>query len=507
MKKSRFLMLIALVTSAALTLSSCGIIIINDTSDPSDTTKPSDTTNSSGTPADTTTGEKINQSPTLDYITLSKEYLDALGEIDLGGRNVVIAGVNAETFGGVNQEMVATIMGLNLGKRNTSFETATNSKLVYSEMAEDILYDELLAAVQAGEYYADLVVIPQELLGKYVVDGLLYDISQLNCDYSNQPYFDYTAIQKTGGSKLYGLIGDATNNPDYLYATYFNKEIIKNAGLDSPYALVNRGQWTLDKLIEYTATIAGSEHGIEGFVSQGFSGNHYADTFFFAGNYSLVTNAYGNVPVITTPTDAAEALVKKIRDMTKSKTTFLTGEDAEKLFTEGKMAFYTAPMSRSSALASIESDWGLVPVPKTEADQNAFRSIADPSMPVLAVPANVKNVEETSKIVSAYFASSLNFLKSAYAESQMTYYLRDSMAIDMVYLVTKAAVYDMGHMYSYRNTDISPAVDLLSNVKNASISTLRTVVTKSNTLTHYYNLYKNRAANELQFLAPPAVEE
>ena len=500
-------MIVALMLAAALTLSSCGIIIINDTSDPSDTTSPSDTTDSAISPQDTTTGEKINQSPTLDYITLSKEYLEALGEIDLGEREVIIAGPGSEVFGGVESEMVSTIMGLNLGKRNTAFETATNSKLVYSDMSEDILYEELLASIQADEYYADLIVIPQQMLGKYVVDGLLYDVSGLTCDYA-QPYFDYTAIQKTGGSKLYGLIGDATNNPDYLYATYFNKDIIEKAGLDNPYALVNRGEWTLDKLIEYSETIAASEHGIDGFIPQGFSGTHYADTFFFAGNYSLVTNALGNAPVITTPTDAAEALVSKIRNMTNSTDEFLTGEDAENLFIEGKMAFYTAPMSRSSVLASIESDWGIVPVPKTDSYQNAFRSIADPDMPILAVPANIKNVEETSKIVSAYFAASHNFLKSAYAESQMTYYLRDSMAIDMVYLITKSAVYDMGYMYSYRDASVSPAVDLLSNFKNASITTLRTVATKGRTLSHYYNLYYKRAANEVAFLAPaPEPEE
>ncbi len=509
MKKSRFLAVIALVLTAALTLTSCGVIIINDTSDPSDTTTPSDTT---APPSDeTTTGERIDKSPTIEYIELAKQYLDALGEIDLGEREVIVSGVGAAKLGGTDESMTGTIMGLNLGKRNTAFEEATNSTLVFEEMVEDILYDELKAAVQSDEYYADLVVIPQQMLGKFVVDGLLYDISGLNCDY-NQPYYDYTAIQKTGGSKLYGLIGDATTDPDYLYATYFNKDIIKKAGLDSPYALVNRGEWNLDKFLEYIAAVDASEHGIDGLQLNSFMSGNYADVFFLAGNNSLITNAAGNAPVLTTPTDAAEALIAKIRDMTKSGSGFSYGKDLETAtaietaFSEGKMLFYTATLERSSAFASIESDWGLVPVPKPEVTQSSFRTLASAEMPVLAVPANVKNVEQTSQIVNALFASSHKFLKSAYAESQMTYFLRDSNAIDMVYRITKSAVYDMGHMYSYRDPSALYNDALFANVKNGTVTTLRTVATKGGTLSHYYNLYYKRAASELAFLAPAAAE-
>lgn len=491
---ARLMALVALLLCVATAMSSCGIIIINDRED--DVTVPADTT---APPATEVTGPIIDKSPTLDYIEQSGEYLAALDPYDFGGGEVIIKGIGAEKLGGVNASSAGTIISLNRGKRNTAVQDAANVTLTYSEVPgntedtdnEALFIDELKRAVKAGESYAEMVVVPQRLVGKLAIEGTLLDVTALNCNYAEQPYFDYNAMQTSGGGELYAIIGDATSDPDYLYGVYFNKTLIKNAGLESPYTLVDSGAWTFDKYLEYMSTVSSFEHGIEELALHCFTDSNYADVLYAGGGFNMLTSAYGAAPTVTVPTDSSTAFLDKIKELFGLKTQW-TGDDPEAKFENGEMLFYMALLSRSNALSTASHDWGIVPVPKMDAEQKSYRTLADPDMPVIVIPKNVSNTEGVSYLVNAYFAASYKYLATAYAENQMSYFLRDSESINTVYTIANSAVYDGAYMYG-------PAY---SNVSNATYTSLRNVANGKSSIRNYYDFYASKADSSLRSLAP-----
>jgi len=90
---------------------------------------------------------------------------------------------------------------------------------------------------------------PQLVKKNYFTD--LTDLAKQDPEYRAGDFFD-TAIQEgTVGDRLYGL--------NALYGgilMYYNKDLIKQAGLEDPYVLFKRGEWTWDKFREYALAIA-----------------------------------------------------------------------------------------------------------------------------------------------------------------------------------------------------------------------------------------------------------
>lgn len=496
----RFTAVIALLLCVATAMSSCGIIIINDGKPSSDVTVPAETT---APPKNEVTGPVIDKSPTLDYIEQSKEYLAALDSYDFGGDTILIRGIGAEKLGGVNASSAGTIISLNKGKRNTAVQEAANATLSYMDFSvtegdlEKAFVDEFKKAIKAGEKYADMVVIPQGLVGTLAIADTLLDVTTLSCNYAEQPYFDYAAMQASGGGKLYAVAGDATCDPDYLYGVYFNKALIENAGLASPYVLAESGEWTFDKYLEYMNTVGASEHGIENLSLHCFNEANYADVLYAAAGYNMLNSAYGAVPTVTLPTDDSMAFLDKIKALFGLKTQWKSSDNEdnpEDAFSSGDMLFYIAPLSRSNALSTATYDWGVVPVPKKDAEQKNYRTLADFDMPMIVIPKTTENIEATSYLVNAYFAASYKYLATAYAENQMSYFLRDSQAINMVYTIANSAVYDGAYMYG----------KAYSNVSNATYTSLRSVAGGKSNMQNYYEFYSSKANSSLKnsFLTP-----
>ena len=202
----------------------------------------------------------------------------------------------------------------------------------------------------------------------------------------------------------------------------------------------------------------------------------------------------GPSPVATFPSELSDILLSKIHTIFNNGTKY-NGNSPENDFTAGKMLFYVAPLSRSNAL-STDIDFGVVPVPKATADQVEYRTIADPNMPIIAVPANITDTDGTGYLIDALFASSFKFLTSAYAEHQMSYYLRDSMAIDMVYKIANSAVYDAAYMYGPQYTAIS----------NGTYTAVRRVAISGGTMANYYASFSGRTNTAYAFLGPQTTE-
>lgn len=98
-----------------------------------------------------------------------------------------------------------------------------------------------------------------DLLGGYtrdiascVMKGYTQNLGELTYVNLEQPWWPASLREKSMlNGKLYFVSGDiAHSNITSIGVVFFNKQIIEDQGLEDPYALVESGEWTLDKMFE-----------------------------------------------------------------------------------------------------------------------------------------------------------------------------------------------------------------------------------------------------------------
>lgn len=89
-------------------------------------------------------------------------------------------------------------------------------------------------------------------------NGLLVDLRTLNNLDLSAPWWNQDANTAFSiGQKLFFTTGDYTiMNKANTWCIIFNKQMIEDNGLESPYDLFNNGTWTFDKMVEMAQTVS-----------------------------------------------------------------------------------------------------------------------------------------------------------------------------------------------------------------------------------------------------------
>ncbi len=113
--------------------------------------------------------------------------------------------------------------------------------------------DAMVTSLLAGKPYGDILMCPEQYFSDWFQAGVMTDLSSaastLGIDFKSELYEQnirkYTNIN--GGQYGFGF-GEDYN----VYCSlYYNKRILKENGLEDPYELQKKGEWTFDKLAEY----------------------------------------------------------------------------------------------------------------------------------------------------------------------------------------------------------------------------------------------------------------
>ncbi|MCL2814939.1 MAG: extracellular solute-binding protein, partial [Oscillospiraceae bacterium] len=264
-----------------------------------------------------------------------------------------------------------------------SDETAPNKIVEKSVKAGDKSYDLLMTHLMHGIATA--------------VNGCTYDITDFpNIDLS-KPYWSQGATQGLSIShKLYlGLSDLSFSTNENLYCMFFNKELIKNYGVENPYALLQENNWTFDKFNEI--------------IRQGYldlNGNGKADkedqfgyitssamNFLWSGGSQIMKKDENDMPYLEYNTPKTINIFEKAFDITNNEFTFKTiewfAEDPLNMFADGRGVFYSSQLCRVNDLRATEFDFGIIPYPKYDSAQERYYSYVDGHASMMAIPLNL----------------------------------------------------------------------------------------------------------------------
>ena len=273
-------------------------------------------------------------------------------------------------------------------QRNKKVEEMYNIKI--TNIPEDSVGSKAARSIKAGSDDYDLVVIGlrdgQENL---INSGYLYDLHNMPYVDLTQPWWDQKATEQLSiNNRLFATSCDLTiRDKDAIIILMFSKTLLKDNQLEDPYQLVLSGKWTLDKMYDMMKSVTKDLNGDGkmddedqyGLVSQL---RHSQYMFNAAGEYISKLNA-DKMPEITFYSDRAVAVCEKIAATQNKEFAIFADELSGKysdvwdgfqvpFFASNHALFYHAGMNRVTLLRTMETDFGILPPPKYDENQENY---------------------------------------------------------------------------------------------------------------------------------------
>ncbi len=435
MKRTLTLILAALL--AAMPIVSCGETVEENKG--GETTSSSDETTAelpeeerSGVPDDLSLeGETIRIWYTTNSVSAAETYVDLNPEIT--GDTVDDATFNMN-------RSVEEKLGCTLEFYNSGVLTAyTGQEVQKFVMADDDTYD-LFHVVQWNG-------------AKLANEGYYYNMADAPYISYDKPWWDTKYMQEMtiGLDHVYLLSGDfGIDRTRCLNCVFFNKnmyeDFYKNA--DALYDEVRNGTWTWDRLREICAEVY-SDLNNDGTVSRddrlGICINNYSniDGFFYGSGSKSTGRDKNDIPVYTLNNDRTVSVMQDMYSLVFESEGILCtssqySEDVENRnhFISGKSMFLPGFFYTADTMRDMKDDYGIIPFPKYETEQDGYYSNTHDILRVMVVPITCKQVDSVAAVLEEMAFVGYNNLVPAYYDTVMKgKYSRDTASAEMIDII------------------------------------------------------------------------
>ncbi len=299
--------------------------------------------------------------------------------------------------------------------------------------------------------------------------SVLYNLNEVeNLDLSQDWWDGVIAKDLSIGGKLYNAMGDINimdNNA--TWAVFFNKVLMENNGFEMPYDTVRAGKWTYDAFYTLSSAAAQDLDGngqmddndlwgtVGGAENTGF-------LFFSSGEHFIVKDE-NDMPAIQLPTDRVYSVIEEVLQIQQDKNSTLVVERAQNTysnvwsdlirgnFRNDLSLFYVAGLLTYTLMRDMESEYGLLPLPKLdEAQSNYWTTINQSNCSTVTIPVSNQNVADTGFVLEAMAFESMKTLTPAYFNVALQRkYMSDEESRDMLAIILENRTIDQSVAYNW----------------------------------------------------------
>ena len=442
-----------LLLMSMLATASCG----GGTTSGNDTTKPTDS-------AETTA--PVDNSPKLE-----------LPDVDYNGKTYTILTTVHASYEYDAVEETGDVVNDAVFRRNQTVEDKLGIKFDFiiepgqwgdRENFNALVKNSVMAADNAFDLVNGVVVIVLPMAS----DGLFIDANTLEYVNLTNPWWvqgmnDNLAI----GGKLYGFIGDASLSLyKDLSVCYFNKKLLSDYSLDDPYELVRSGKWTVDNMMSMVAQVSNdldgdgaitAEKDLLGLISCTVPNRAYQTSC----EVKVIEYDDDKNPMIADLAERDVDLYNKLYEVfAKSENVYNNGNNEHQKYTgyfaEDRSLFMTTFLYATDYLRDMKSDFGIVPYPKRDENQENYHTQIGTSTSMFFVPKTTADPELTSMVCEALSYYSRKDVVPAYYEVALKEkYTRDEEVKEMLDIIRDSAQMDFAFAYS---TAFNPFINCLT---------------------------------------------
>jgi len=292
----------------------------------------------------------------------------------------------------------------------------------------------------------------------------LLDVNKLNID---GDWWDQTLIEagKLKDKYLYYLGGNYhLQGFEGTTCIFFNKKMISDLGLESPYPLVRDGKWTMDKLYEY-ASKAANLNGDASFTYDAGGSSVYGivtitnlmPAFIMGCDAYYVEKDEADMPVIGFTTEHFQNVCSKIAELTGAEGIYKSKDEVALFMADRALMIGAEIKAAANEMRDMQSEFGMLPIPKyNEAQENYVTNMYWASH-MVSIPVTCKDVDRAAIVIDTLNYDAAEKLLPVYYDRVSYKGLRDQDSIDMLEIIRSTRYYNWGLSYDWLGS-IEPAV-------------------------------------------------
>ncbi len=289
----------------------------------------------------------------------------------------------------------------------------------------------------------------------------------------------------------------------------FNKDLAAEAELPDLYEIVRKGEWTVDKVIELTRNFSADlnndgMYNNEDKLAIISDDTAYMNFWLGAFRQSTIIKGENDEPTIAANSSRMGNAIEKLNQLFHTGRRGIVYDMSERTdgddewlaaFAEGRVLFKICIVSNAVGLRSHDINFGILPLPKLNSDQERYGSWVDPWGLLLCVPSDCEDTERTGAILEAMSYHSYHLLYPAII--QQSIYgsgARDMDSIEMLEIIYDNMFFDFGFVFDAHGNGYGDIMRTLVPENSTDISSY--IAGKRNQVEdHFSELYEKMLDN------------
>ena len=303
--------------------------------------------------------------------------------------------------------------------------------------------------------------VPKNLAG----DGMLMELHSVPYMDLSKPWYDQNANEQLSiDGKLFATVGDMIlMDNEATLCVLFNKKLADDYGFEDFYDMVKRGTWTIDRMTEF-AKLAAKDLDGDGVMGEkdqwGNIGEPLNTYAFMVGCGAAAVKKVDDIPVFDMKNEHFyDAFTKAVNLNRDNKVTMFSdnfkaadvwADIIDPAFTEGRVLFNTAGLVRVTVFRAMETDFGILPLPKYDESQKEYNSMVSIGCAnSIAIPATA-DAERCGAVIEALSAEGYYTLTPAYYDIVLkTKNARDDASSEMLDIIFENRIFDIAYMFDW----------------------------------------------------------
>lgn len=265
---------------------------------------------------------------------------------------------------------------------------------------------------------------------------------------------------------------------------YFNKNLYESLSFDSTFNLnglydtVREGNWTYDLFCQMSDAAASDLNG-DGTMSDGdrygtLSELQAGRALLWSNGLELCTKDENGELTPTLSTEKNYDIFQSVLEFYKDSANRYDG-DINKIFSEDKSLFLMSAVGNAVYLRDMESDFGVIPYPKYNPEDETYRSRNFGSS-YFAIPITAKNIDMSAVILEAQNFYSYRDVRPTYYETILKEKVsRDADTSEMLDLIIDSCYIDTFFIYGSNLSFVADApFNIVLSKTDTYMSTMKT---------------------------------
>ena len=418
---------------------------------------------SGSTPAVTSTDVPETSAPA------ETEYLDTLPATDLSGRPFMMLIEDRYGNGMVNTHTgseTGEIVNDALYRRDVAAEELLDVKFEYetTEKRAEIV-SKVKNAVSAGdEVYHTAMGSITSGTGTLATQMMLYDLAALPHVSLDKPWWVTTCNEQlfVGDFLYFAASPIVTTFFATPFAICFNKDMAADLKLPDLYSEVTSGTWTIDRMAEFAKGVSRDldANGVMDNKDQYGIATHTSGLWGYyasSGIAPLIINR-DRTFTLTLGSERSVGIIDRLSHVLsdRKQVYYYDGSNPSHadMFLNGQVLFEDYSVTGFIiTFRDMEDDWGILPIPKTFAEQEGYHTTLQTLLPCgICVPKNCSKPEETGLILEVLaYLSNKDIREAAYDTLLTGKVTRDENSVKMLDIIYGDINIDLLYVYRFAN--------------------------------------------------------